>query len=312
MSLKQKDFFLNMYSKAGKSSSQIYAHLIGRTSKSYSIQKICNPQFITITPNKLTKKSLKQQPFSQGLSREYLNKLQNKGNTNQSICIYNPKYSAIQKKSDLGGKFVVEHKITIKQENDSYTSIDLSNIKSKRTKGYVDLKRQLSRQQYYRQQNNSKNSKLNQFLSINTNSIREQNQYSIKFKRSRSVEIKGSRNSLNKKQIKCFQSFYDSENEERKIKLFSANFEKQGVRNSLMSKSVGLRDQSIYQYDQFSNTNTNTNSIIRPITTKKINIFKKLLQKTYRDQQSMPNTNKRRFQIKAVNQKLLEFNSLTK
>ncbi|CAD8113747.1 unnamed protein product [Paramecium sonneborni] len=300
MSQNTENFFQHMYSKAGKSSSQIFAHLLGKANKAQFIQKVSDVH--TITPNKSPKQSNKQQPFSLGLSREYLHKLQNQGKPNLSIGVYNPKYSVIQKKSDLGGKFAIEHKSMIKQGNDSQTSIDLSNNQSRKTKGFVDLKRQLSREQSNRQQNASQNATQNQFLSIDTNSIRA---------RPRSAHFKGSGHSLNINKYNCFQSFYDADYEvgKRKISFVGTSFEKQTVRKSLMNKSVCLREQTIYKYDQFSNKN----SIVHPNTKNIMIDFKKILGRTYKNEQSIPGhmskTNRSRIMIDTLNQKMLELNA---
>ncbi|CAK59910.1 unnamed protein product (macronuclear) [Paramecium tetraurelia] len=309
MNQNTENFFQHMYSKAGKSSSQIFAHLLGKASKVQSIQKSNDAQSIIITPSQSPKKPSRQQPFSLGLSREYLHKLQNQGKPNMPIGVYNPKYSVIQKqriqllrKSDLGGKFAVEHKIMIKQGNESQTSIDSSNTQSRRTKGFVDLKRQLSREQSTRQQNASSNVTLNQFISIDTNSIRA---------RPRSAHFKGSGHSLNINKYNCFQSFYDADYEagKRKISFVGPGFEKQTVRKSLMNKSVCLREQSIYQYDQFSNKN----SIVHPNTRNVMIDFKKILGRTYRNEQGVPShmskTNRSRIMIETLNQKMLELNA---
>ncbi|CAD8200297.1 unnamed protein product [Paramecium octaurelia] len=274
MSQNPENFFQRMYSKAGKSSAQIFAHLLGKTITSYSASKSQDSQSITNTPNKRSKKPLKQQPFSQGLSREYLHKLQNQGKPNLPIGIYNPKYTAVQKqklkllrKSDLGGKFAVEHKITIKQGSDSQASSELRNLKSKRTKGQSDLRRQVTRQ-YDGQQNCLSNTIMNEFLSINTNSIRG----------SQSAHLKGSGYSFNYNKNNFFKTLCDTDCEagKRKRNCFWATFDKQTVRDCFMNKSVCLRDQSIYQYDQFSNTN----SIVSPITTKIFNDINKVFGRT--------------------------------
>ncbi|CAD8117837.1 unnamed protein product [Paramecium sonneborni] len=295
MSQDSQNFFQHMYSKAGKSSQQIFAHLLGKASKAQSIYKVSD--LYTITPNQSPKKSIKQQPFSLGLSREYLHKLQNQGKPNFAIGVYNPKYS-----SDLGGKFAVEHKSIIKQGNESSISIDLSKNQFKRTKGFVDLKRQLSREQSNRQQNISQNATLNQFLSLNRNSIRA---------RPRSAHFKGSGHSLNINKYSCFQSFYDADYEfgKRKVSFAGTSFEKQTIRKSITNKSICLREQSIYQYDQFSNKN----SIVYPNTKNIMIDFKKILGRTYQNEKSIPGhmskTNRSRIMIDKFNQKILELNS---